>query len=100
MRKWGDQTRSRKAGSAKRFGQGRPARDPIETKNHNKQPSSECLDLDQWSAPTANVRFGSKADIGACPRNLRFTPADIETQSRDVRYVPADIGVITSSDRW
>jgi len=21
-----------------------------------------------------NVRFGSKADIGACPRDVRFTP--------------------------
>ena len=23
---------------------------------------------------TPNVRFGSKADIEACPRNVRFTP--------------------------
>jgi hypothetical protein len=29
-------------------------------------------------SPAPNVRFGSKADIGACPRDVRFTPkADI-----------------------
>ena len=26
----------------------------------------------------AHVRFGSKADIGACPRDVRFTPKALE----------------------
>jgi hypothetical protein len=44
-------------------------------------------------SPIFNVRFGSKADMEASPRDVRFTPkADIEAQSRDVRFVPkADI---------
>src|SRR5215469_10130185 len=45
--------------------------------------------------PTASsdVRFGSKADIGARPSNVPLRPkADIGTQPRDVRFVPkADI---------
>ena len=42
--------------------------------SQRSQPSSECLDLDQWSAPKTNVRFGSKADIEALSPDVRFTP--------------------------
>ena len=40
-----------------------------------------------------NVRFGSKADIGAGPRDVRFTPKSRHWNSVvDVRFVPkADI---------
>ena len=40
-----------------------------------------------------NVRFGSKADIDACPSNVRFTPnSGHGTQPRNVCFVPkADI---------
>ena len=38
-------------------------RNPIEPDIDYRQLSSECLDLDQWSAPKTNVRFGSKADV-------------------------------------
>src|SRR6516225_3286354 len=36
-----------------------------------------------------HVRFGSKADIGACPRHVRLTlKADMDWHSCDVRFVP------------
>jgi hypothetical protein len=38
-----------------------------------------------WQQPSGpNVRFGSKADIGTCPRDVRFTvpKADIQGQKR------------------
>ena len=36
-----------------------------------------------------DVRFGSKADIGACPRHVRFKPkADIGEAARYVRSGP------------
>src|SRR5215469_12259822 len=35
------------------------------------------------------VRFGSKADIGACPRDVRYSPkADMGQQGRDVCQGP------------
>jgi hypothetical protein len=40
------------------------------------------------------IRFGSKADIGACPRDVRFAPQKrtLDQHGRDVRFVPkADI---------
>jgi hypothetical protein len=45
------------------------------------------------SRNSADVRFGSLADMAAGSINVRFTPkADIGTQPRDVRFVPqADI---------
>jgi len=40
-------------------------------------------------APFCDVRFGSEADIGACPRDVRFTPkADIADHDWHVRLVP------------
>ena len=37
-----------------------------------------------------DVRFGSKADIGLLPADVRFTPpkADIRQHGLDVRFVP------------
>ena len=35
-----------------------------------------------------HVRFGSKADVGACPRDVRFTPESGHgSVRRDVRFV-------------
>jgi hypothetical protein len=43
--------------------------------------------------PAGMSALGSKADISACPRHVRFTPkADIDQHRRDVRFVPkADV---------
>jgi hypothetical protein len=48
---------------------------------HDKIEVSEWLEPDGFSIDRAaqqvlkaNVRFGSKADIRACPRHVRFTP--------------------------
>src|SRR6516165_5578281 len=46
-----------------------------------------CQSTVHWPGPL-NVRFGSKADIGACPRHVRFTPGCGHGSGRDVRYVP------------
>ena len=49
----------------------------------------------------SNVRFGSKADIGANPFNVALPPkADIVQHDRDVRFVPkADIHSVWQRSR-
>ena len=50
------------------------------------------LRLAKWGfgGQSADVRFGSKADIATVQLNVRFTPtkADIGTQSWNVRFMP------------
>jgi len=36
----------------------------------------------QQQSETAYVRFGSKADISACPRHVRFTPKSRHSSAR------------------
>jgi hypothetical protein len=49
-----------------------------------ERPPEECVCIQRMFA---DVRFGSKADISARPRQVRFTPIIAESD-RHVRFVP------------
>src|SRR6516164_1988785 len=65
-------------------------------------PPRQKVPLNIRRYATPHVRFGSKADIGACRRDVRFTPkADIGTQPRNVCFVPkADIPHCSEESRY